>query len=154
MDYTPGTFSDSQHPHITSHGHELALPVIFESGWQHMPDRPSVYEALPKEAGKLLSQLPAAWDDTKLLSGYPGESVVLARRKGNVWYIGGINGTDDKQTLTFALNALPDLGKKIVIFKDGSEERQLDIKRSRLSKGRTTMSIDCLPRGGFVVVVE
>ena len=31
MDYTPRTFSDSQHPHITSHGHELALPVIFES---------------------------------------------------------------------------------------------------------------------------
>lgn len=31
MDYTPGTFSDSQHPHITSYGHELALPIIFES---------------------------------------------------------------------------------------------------------------------------
>ena len=25
MDYTPGTFSDSQHPHITSHGHELGV---------------------------------------------------------------------------------------------------------------------------------
>ena len=99
-------------------------------------------------------QLPAAWDDTKLLSGYPGESVVLARRKGNVWYIGGINGTDDKQTLTFTLDALPGLGKKIAIFKDGSEERQLDIKRSRLSKGRTLMSIDCLPRGGFIAVIE
>ena len=78
----------------------------------------------------------------------------MARRKGNVWYIGGINGTDDKQTLIFALNALPDLGKKIVIFKDGSEEKQLDIKRFRLSKGRTTMSVDCLPRGGFVAVIE
>ncbi|MFQ9914347.1 MAG: glycoside hydrolase family 97 C-terminal domain-containing protein [Bacteroides ovatus] len=76
------------------------------------------------------------------------------RRKGNVWYIGGINGTDDKQTLTFTLDALPGLGKKIAIFKDGSEERQLDIKRSRLSKGRTSMSIDCLPRGGFVAVIE
>lgn len=28
MDYTPGTFSNSQHPHITSYAHELALPVI------------------------------------------------------------------------------------------------------------------------------
>ncbi len=28
MDYTPGTFSDSQHPHITTYAHELALPVI------------------------------------------------------------------------------------------------------------------------------
>ena len=27
MDYTPCTFTDSQHPHITSNGHELALLV-------------------------------------------------------------------------------------------------------------------------------
>ena len=54
MDYTPGTFSDSQYPHITSYGHELALPVLFESALQHMPDRPSVYAQLP-EAVKQLS---------------------------------------------------------------------------------------------------
>lgn len=48
MDYTPGTFSDSQHPHITSYGHELALPIIFESALQHMPDRPSVYYDMPE----------------------------------------------------------------------------------------------------------
>lgn len=155
MDYTPGTFSDSQHPHITSYGHELALPVIFESGWQHMPDRPSVYESMPKEVRKLLSRLPASWDDIKLLSGYPGKSVVLARRKGNVWYIGGINGTDDKQTLSFTLDALPNLGKKIILFKDGSDEKKLDImKHLQLPKEQGTVNIDCLPRGGFVLVVE
>lgn len=82
MDYTPGTFSDSQHPHITSHGHELALPVIFESALQHMPDRPSVYDNLPEAVKHLLSELPTAWDDTKLLAGYPGVEVVMARRRG------------------------------------------------------------------------
>ena len=95
MDYTPGTFSNSQHPHITSYAHELALPVIFESALQHMPDRPSVYYGLPEPVKRLLSELPVAWDDTKLLAGYPGEEVILARRKGNVWYIGGINGTNE-----------------------------------------------------------
>ncbi len=46
MDYTPVTFSNSQHPHITSYGHELALAVVFESGLQHFADRPSAYESL------------------------------------------------------------------------------------------------------------
>ena len=61
MDYTPGTFSNSQHPHITSYAHELALPVIFESALQHMPDRPSVYYGLPEPVKRLLSELPVAW---------------------------------------------------------------------------------------------
>jgi hypothetical protein len=39
-----------------------------------------------------LKNVPNAWDDTKLLDGYPGQDVVIGRRKGNDWYIGGING--------------------------------------------------------------
>ena len=75
MDYTPGTFSNSQHPHITSYAHELALPVIFESALQHMPDRPSVYYGLPEPVKRLLSELPVAWDDTKLLTGEAGYEI-------------------------------------------------------------------------------
>ena len=40
MDYTPCTFTNSQHPHITTDAHELALLVIFESALQHLADRP------------------------------------------------------------------------------------------------------------------
>nr|MDA3817286.1 glycoside hydrolase family 97 catalytic domain-containing protein [Prolixibacteraceae bacterium] len=46
MDYTPVTFTNSQHPHITSYGHELALSVVFESALQHMADRPDGYDNL------------------------------------------------------------------------------------------------------------
>ena len=73
MDYTPGTFSDSQHPHITTDCHELALTILFESGIQHMPDRPETYRSLPGKVRSLLSTLPSAWDDTRLLAGYPGD---------------------------------------------------------------------------------
>jgi hypothetical protein len=38
MDYTPVTFSNKRFPHITTYGHELALSVVFESGWQHFAD--------------------------------------------------------------------------------------------------------------------
>lgn len=132
MDYTPGTFSNSQHPHITSYAHELALPVIFESALQHMPDRPSVYYGLPEPVKRLLSELPVAWDDTKLLAGYPGEEVILARRKGNVWYIGGINGTNETKTLHISLDKIAVNGKKISIFKDGIDNKHFPLKKISL----------------------
>lgn len=156
MDYTPGTFSDSQHPHITSHAHELALPVIFESALQHAPDRPSTYHSLPQPVKSFLSQLPAAWDDTKLLAGYPGIEVVLARRKGDVWYIAGINGTDEARVLNFSLNQLPLIeGQSITLFRDGADHRSFTITENiPLTEGNRDMQIDCLPRGGFMLILK
>lgn len=54
MDYTPCTFSDSQHPHITTNAHELALPVLFESALLHWADRPESYLAQPAEVRELI----------------------------------------------------------------------------------------------------
>ena len=155
MDYTPGTFSDSQHPHITSHGHELALPVIFESALQHMPDKPSVYDNLPEAVKHLLAELPTTWDDTKLLAGYPGTEVVMARKKGDIWYIAGINGTNEPRTLRVSLEDIPVRGKKMSLFKDGTDDRNFAIEENiPLPDGQTDLEIGCLPRGGFVVVMQ
>ena len=72
MDYTPCAFSDSQHPHITTHAHELALTVLFESGLQHLADRPESFLAQPQQVQDFLSHLPSVWDETRLVDGYPG----------------------------------------------------------------------------------
>lgn len=155
MDYTPGTFSDSQHPHITTHGHELALPVLFESAMQHMPDRPATYYGLPGRVRRLLSELPTAWDDTRLLAGYPGVEVVLARRKGDVWYVAGINGTDKARKLCFSLSPLNIKGGTATLFKDGSDSRAFDIKENiNIGDAGGNVEIGCLPRGGFVAVIR
>lgn len=155
MDYTPGTFSDSQNPHITSHGHELALPVIFESPLQHMPDRPSTYYSLPPAVKKFLSELPTAWDDTKLLTGYPGDQIVIARKKGEVWYVAGINGTDQEKTLSFNIKDLSPLGKSIILIKDGVNDKTFSIEENiKVTDNNKEMNINCLPRGGFVAVIK
>lgn len=151
MDYTPCAFSDSQHPHITTHAHELALTALFESGIQHLADRPESFLAQPDEVKAYLGKLPAAWDDTKLLSGYPGESVVLARRKGSSWYIAGINGTDDFKVLEINTSRLGKLGKKVQVFADGENSGEWNISSS---KKKIPTEINCKPRGGFVIVVE
>ncbi|MDE6286602.1 MAG: glycoside hydrolase family 97 catalytic domain-containing protein, partial [Muribaculaceae bacterium] len=94
MDYTPCAFSDSQHPHITTHAHELALTALYESGLQHLADRPESFVAQPDAVRQYLGSLPAAWDETLLLGGYPGRYAMMARRSGDRWYIAAINGTD------------------------------------------------------------
>ncbi len=161
MDYTPGTFTDSQHPHITTHGHELALPFLFESAIQHMPDRPSTYRALPHEVRTLLAQMPTTWDDTRLLAGYPGVDVVLARRKGDTWYIVGINGTDTSRTLRFPLTSILAHSKKAVhqstltLYQDNAEGDGFVIEdKGLLSSYVDGFAVECLPRGGFVITVD
>ena len=151
MDYTPCAFSDSQHPHITSHAHELALTVLFESGLQHLADRPESFLAQPKEVQDFLSQLPSVWDETRFLSGYPGESVVIARRSGDTWYVAGINGTDAKKDIPLA-SRLQMTNVRLQTFTDsGNAERPWNIRTQSASKLPSTVT--CQPRGGFVMVI-
>ena len=150
MDYTPCTFSDSQHPHITSNAHELALTVLYESGLQHLADRPESYLSQPQEVQQFFSQLPTVWDETRLISGYPGESVVMARRNGNTWYIAGINGRDETQSLSLPQDFLK---KKRI---DGITAFADNLERTWNISQPTNLptSVSCQPRGGFVFVVR
>lgn len=146
MDYTPCTFSDSQHPHITTHGHELALTVLFESGLQHLADRPESYLAQPQEVRDFLSSLPAAWDETHFIDGYPGEYVIIARRSGNKWYLAGINGTDAVKEVPLNFQ-----GKKVTLFTDEpGKDRTWHIEKQK----KTPKSIVFQPRGGFCYIWE
>ena len=149
MDYTPGTFSDSQHPHITTYAHELALPILFESGLQHMPDRPDAYRGLPDEVRDLLSTIPSAWVDTKLLAGFSGEYAVIARKKAGNWYIAGINGLDEAREIVFETERLGLENASFRLFADGEEDRAFRIADIE-SDG--TLAIPCRARGGFVLV--
>ena len=150
MDYTPCAFSDSQHPHITTHAHELALTVLFESGLQHLADKPESFLAQPKEVQDFLSSLPSVWDETRFVSGYPGESAVIARRSGHIWYVAGINGTDDTKKLTLSLSHIITKSSAIHAFYDGKDQKNpWDIKPLK----QLPTEITCQPRGGFILKI-
>lgn len=150
MDYTPCTFTDSQNPHITTDCHELALPILFESGLQHMADRPEAYLGLPEPVRNLLSGLPSAWDDTRLLAGYPGESAVIARRSGDTWYIAGINGTEGEIILEPDFSRIgQDVTLSMLITDKGDKPGMgFDIRKNERA-GKLTLPA----RGGFVAIV-
>lgn len=102
MDYTPVTFSATGRR--TSDGHELALAVAFESGIQHLADAVDRYAERP-DAERVLEQVPATWDESRLVSGDPDSHAVVARRSGARWVVGAITAGPPR-TLAVALDFL------------------------------------------------
>lgn len=152
MDYTPVTFSDNNNPRKTTAAHELALSVVFESGWMHMADGVASYRAQPDFVKDFLRGVPVAWDDVKFLAGAPGDHIALARRKGDDWYIGAINGIDQAVTLKLPLDFLP-AGTAYAMTRigDGGSPRTFDRADAAVRAGTAPLEVTLQPFGGSVV---
>jgi alpha-glucosidase len=154
MDYTPVTFTNSQFPHTTSYGHELALSVVFESGFQHMADRPEGYYQLPDAAKSFLKEVPNTWDATKLLDGYPGRDIILARKKGNAWYIGGLNSERREKTKKISFSFLPEgVQYKLTLIADGEYDQKFATQYMVVNK-TSSIDVKMLRRGGFAISLK
>ncbi|MDP5030546.1 MAG: glycoside hydrolase family 97 protein [Paraglaciecola sp.] len=104
MDFTPMVLGDI--PNIerkTTNGFQLALPVIFTSGIQHLVTTPEQMSQVPDYVKTYLQNIPGQWDESRLLDGIPGKLVVIARRAGNTWYVAAINGEDKAKALQLDL---------------------------------------------------
>jgi alpha-glucosidase len=153
MDYTPVTFTNSQFPHITSYGHELALSVVFESAIQHMADRPEGYNELPDAAKNFLRNVPTAWDDTKLLDGYPGKFTVIARKKGDNWFVGGINSGKKEKIQHLKFDFLPEGKKyKLTLIADGAHDKSFSTQYLVVDK-TSSIDVKMLSQGGFAASI-
>lgn len=153
MDFTPVTFSDAAHPHVTTNAHELALAVVFESGVQHFADGVAAYRGLDPAARSILKTVPAAWDDTHFIEGFPGEWVVLARRKGRTWYLAGIVGDGRPRTVTVPLTFLEDRAYEMTMVSDGDGDRALRPRSASISPS-DPLTIPIRAQGGFVARLE
>lgn len=105
MDFTPMVLDSI--PNIdrrTTTTFELALPILFTSGIQHIAEIPQGMAKMPEAVVQMLKQLPVQWDETKFLQGYPGKEVIMARRKGTEWYVVGINGEGTPKSWTIDLS--------------------------------------------------
>lgn len=153
MDYTPVTFSDQKYPHLTTYGHELALSVVFESGILHLADRIEPYRSLPDAPKQFIKNVPAAWDSTLFLQGYPGRDAVIARRANNVWYIGGINGSNQAAKWEIDLSRLGGKDFSVEVIADGASGNKFNTAESTIKAGEKLI-VDVLPAGGFVAVLK
>jgi alpha-glucosidase len=150
MDYTPTSFTQPGKPgfeRTTTDAHQMALAVVFESGWQNIGATP---EGLAEtEAKSFLKNLPAAWDDIHFIDGYPDDFCVLARRKDNDWYLAGINAGNDK-TVSVPLDFLKQGTYIIHLFSDDANGK-VTVKEMEADT-QNPLDIQLIPNGGFGVV--
>lgn len=165
MDYTQGAMRNAirknYYPCYTepmSQGtrcRQLALYMVLDSPFNMLCDTPSAYEREP-ESTAFIAEVPTVWDETKVLDGKMGEYIVTARRKGNVWYIGGLTDWTPRD-ITVDLTALPGLGKQMVLFSDGINADKIgrDYKRTQTqtpSDGK--LRVHLAPGGGFAAKIH
>lgn len=148
MDYTPVSLDTGLQQ--ASVAHEVALPVIYESGWQHFADNPEAYTRHP-EALRYLNQLPTVWDETRFVAGHPSSGTTLARRSGERWFLGAIT-TGDARTLTTPLTFLGAGRWLIEIRRDAPAPRADLIRTGVIRTAADTLTVDVPRDGGFVAV--
>lgn len=134
---------------------QLALYVVLESPLNMLCDAPSNYMREP-ESTDFIAQIPTVWDETRVLEGKMGEYIVTARRKGDVWYVGGITDWNTRE-LTIDLSFLPEGKYQLEQFCDGvnAHRKGTDYRKQvgELSFDRK-IQIKMYPGGGYVAKIQ
>ena len=174
LDYTQGAMDNATKYHFRviytnpmSQGtrcRQLAEYVIFESPFNMLCDSPTKYMQNP-ECTQFIAEIPTVWDETVALDGKLGEYAVIARRKGETWYIGAITNWDAR-SLEIDLSRIDGISMIKRIYEDGvnanrnaedykiiedkMEKKDKEDKKEKMGKIR----IDLASGGGAVIIVK
>lgn len=165
MDYTQGAMRnatrENYYPSYSepmSQGtrcHQLAMYIVLESPFNMLCDSPSNYMREP-ESTSFIAQVPTVWDETVVLDGKMGEYIITARRKGDTWYVGGLNNWDARD-VEVDLSFLSSGSHKAVLFKDGVNAHRTarDYKREEVSvSSAQPLKVHLAPGGGFTLQID
>lgn len=168
MDYTPGAmismqpeFYYSRRPNsaaIGTRAQQMAFFVIFESGLQMLADNPTNYFK-NEECTQFITDVPVTWDQTIALEAEVGQYVIVAKRKGKQWYLGGIaNSKEEERTFKIKLDFLPE-GETLQLtsFEDGvnAKRQAMDyVKRTKTVKKDDVLEITIVKNGGWAAKIE
>ncbi|MBN2163411.1 MAG: glycoside hydrolase family 97 protein [Pontiellaceae bacterium] len=133
----------------TTDAFQLATTVTFQSPIQHFALTPNNLEEQPDYVIDFLKKVPAVWDETRYVDGYPGEFIVLARRTGKQWYVAATHAGKEERELTISLPGLK--GQSVDLLYD-KEDRTAGYKKMRVGRdGKITLT---LAGGGGAVLVS
>lgn len=158
LDYTPGGFRNAtpatfqvvnSPPQVqTTRGHGLAMFVVYESPFQMVADSPDVYENAP--GFDFVKAVPTVWDETRFLDGDIDDHVVVARRKGNDWYLGAM-GNEQPREITLPLAFLGDGKFRAKVYQDGATPMTLSEKSIVVTR-EDGLTLRLAPSGGAAAV--
>ena len=134
--------------------HQLAEYIVFDAPLTMLCDSPSNYLQEP-ECTEFIASVPTVWDETIALDGKIGEYVVMARRKGDAWYIGALNGWEARD-LEIDLSFLPADKTRGTAYQDGVNAHRAarDYKKTGAQVSGGKVKAHLAPGGGYVLVVN
>ncbi|WP_431199155.1 glycoside hydrolase family 97 catalytic domain-containing protein [Mucilaginibacter sp. P25] len=151
-DFTPVILNPEQ---LTSQkftwAHEFAQSIVYLSPITHFADEYKFY--LESPMFDLFQKIPTTWDETKVLScTRMGEIVAYARKKGNTWWVGVMNGADARE-IKVPLNFLQHSTKGTLIY-DGADTNASIHREERLLSPKDTITMKLSPGGGFAAMLQ
>ena len=163
MDFTPGGFLN-RNPDKFQNGvpanvlgtrsATLAEFVVFDSPYMVACDHPQHYYGQIGE--DFLKKVQSMWDDTKVLNGAVSEYITMLRRSGNIWFIGSMTNSFERE-LEIKLDFLPDGKFKMTSFSDTEKTKEnaeiAEQKETQVKKGDSVI-IKMVPGGGFAAWIE
>lgn len=168
MDFTSGGFhhihqddfiivgGDAPNPYVMgTRCHQLAMLVVYESVFGVMCDSPYNYRDQP--GTDFLRLVPTTWDETRYLSGYPGESIIMARRSGDQWFVGGMTNEESRE-VTVSLEFLGGGFHSAKIWRDaedaGVDPAHLQLETISELTRDSSISLQMERGGGFAMILD
>src|SRR5450631_2826484 len=141
---------------LGTRSHMLAMYVVLENANAMVCDYPEAYENQP--GFDFLQNVPTTWDETVVIEGQPDQYLVIARKKNQDWWVGGITG-DSARILKFRPVFFKEDGSqwKLTLYQDDLHSpfnpNGVLIKSMKADPG-TTLEIPLASGGGFVIKLE
>ena len=165
MDYTPGVMDNFdaesfrlsfENPaSLGTRAHQLAMYVTYLSPLQMLADTPTKYRREPMSMD-FLRQVPTTWDETRVLHAEVGESLSIARRHGDKWYISAMTNWE-KRALILPLDFLGKGRYQMSYWADGDETgkdaESLSVGVEDISS-QSHITLTLSPGGGYVAIIE
>lgn len=153
-DFTPTVFRAGPMGKTTA-GSQLATSVAYSSPINHWAESAETYKAQAPEVLEFIRNKPVVWDESRVLPGSKiGETAIMARRSGKIWWIAAINGTDDSVSKEIVPSFLKDGSWDTVTFSDVSGAKtRLEIGKSKVNAS-VPIRFRMEPGGGFSAILK
>ncbi|BCM93504.1 retaining alpha-galactosidase [Abditibacteriota bacterium] len=146
-DYTPTDFR-TEKLRGSSWARELAQAIVYTSPFLCLSGDPANYLANPSL--DLLKALPPTWDETIVLPGSEiGQTAAFARRKGQEWFIGIVNG-HDARSFPISLQFLGKGSYQMDKLADSPERGDAFNRTQNTVKSSDSLGVALRSEGGFV----
>ncbi|MCD4735249.1 MAG: glycoside hydrolase family 97 protein [Bacteroidales bacterium] len=174
LDYTPGIFDikceryaaerkkwDENHSDITrvytTIAKQLALYVVLYSPMQMAADLIENYEENP--AFEFIKKVPVSWDETRVINAEIGNFITIARKNGNIWYLGAITDENSRDQIIEFDFLEPGEVYDMEIYEDGKDADWkenpgiINIRTIKISHDKK-LQIRLAKGGGFAAIIK